>query len=106
MKMWKAALALPLLLIAGCASNAGQPASAPTATPTASYADQMRDIDHFFGYADSDLQSAGESICAAMEDGTTFERAKELLGMNGMSDGEASEAVRLSVDEYCPQLAG
>jgi outer membrane biogenesis lipoprotein LolB len=93
-----------VLLLSGCATE--QAAVEPSSTASASYEDQMRELDQFFGYSDEDVQSAGQSICSAMEDGTSFERAKELLGMNGMNEADASTAVRLSVSEYCPQVSG
>lgn len=91
------------LAFTGCAASA--PESAPTPTPTVPdtvFLDTMRSTEAFFGFKDAQLHTIGKDVCAALEDGSSFDDLVYALSINDYDKDQASTIIFASAAEYCP----
>jgi len=98
-------LLIGAVMLGGCAST--PPTPEPTSDPDAIYIETVRDTNALVGASDEQLISLGESTCAAMKDGTSFEEAVKFLGIGGVDDADDAETIAAaSIDAFCPEVDG
>lgn len=97
-------IAIGALTLSACAAS---PASEPSPTPTLSVEDQflseMRATEAFFGFPDSQLVDIGNSVCAALRDGSSFDDLVSTLAITDYDENEASAIIFASSKAYCPE---
>lgn len=98
-------LVIGAFLLTGCAAAPAEPKPTQTAAAEPTYLDLMRDTKAFFGADDAALNKIGHSICDALEDGSTYDDAAEMLGVAGLTASQAESVIFASADEFCPSQA-
>lgn len=93
-----------MLTLAGCAQTPA-PAAEPTEeAPT--YVELMRDTKGFTGASDAEIEKIGESVCAALKDGSTPDDAAHMLTLGGLTPQQAVDVVFHTANELCPEVNG
>lgn len=107
MRLAPVAVAASLVLLAGCSSTPPAPAppvqTTPTPTPSSTFIDEMRSTGAFFGFPDGQLRDIAQTICEALDEGSTFDGLVETLAVNDFTEDQASTVIFASAREYCPE---
>lgn len=89
-----------VLLVVGCSAS---PTPTATAEPS-TFLDDMRATKGFFGADDKQLRDVGESVCAALRNGSSFEDVGHYLTVGGLTKTQATDVIFASAKEYCPEV--